>query len=1245
MACFTTCVFVVANCLVAHENLAVHGDFESAGSSTDPARPAEFWHRVGESYLAAYPDWRRTDEAPMSGRWCVTTSTTRELIVCGEGSPGGLRASFALRASQPGTHVRLRLSWWRRLRRMDETTEVIVGREWQQFDIDTEVLQGGPLEAGISLVDRGAELWADDVRILGEPCPKQLVEADGEEGGVLGRPPTPPPAPAAAASRQDYGGDAPDQPGRTPLRLEIPEDCVELPCVSGGIPFPQGQLFRAEHVRVLDGAEQEVATQVEVLARWLSDHSIKVLLVTLPRRAGTTEFTLEFGPNVQRQGVDAPLEVSTDDRGIEVRTGTAAFLFAKGRAGPNIDGADSVGPFATTADGVGCSAEACSQRIEISGPLRAVIAVAGRLGADAAVGCGRFVTRYEFWRRSGRVRISHTWVNDEQRQRLLIRSAGFVLPAPGGASSPLLTQTSHAGRFSTSAAAVVLPPAEDAEQRRHDGLFGTMAVRDFWQNHPCGTELTAEGLRIWLWPPTVRGVFLAQGMARQWEFLFDAEGKTLRRPFRSVALPLLSSSPEWNCASGVFEHLLPPDPQAFPVFEKRVGSLATLGRFSAEERERSGHYGVFDYGDAPGDGGWANLESMAAHELFLHWLRTGSREHFDTARLAAEHYRDVDIHHGAGFCHTHCNNHVYSGESWSHSWIQGVRDLYFLLGDLRALDVLREVGDRLLTKPVGWTSGRDWTRPIDNLVDIAGATADPRYLECARRHVEELGRRQVPENAICGAERGSWYEDRYEAGCAFTWYGCQAMAKLHHETADADVLAVLRREMDISLDVATKAVRSHVVLPGTEVSVDRQAYVLANPYALGRGSTLFPPLGYLAAVTGQKGYIDLGMKVLAHYMLNLRGGSDASATSYASVFLQYAKKAGIGAQEEGQAFSRAKDFSYEQWPATLENGDFEADHFRGWSVKKVPGQDHYYDDLVRVGYYLDEDVQHGGRRSLRFHSDNRSRRMSVEGMCRLRPHTRWRASLWMKSDPGMKPGASVTLREYDKDRSNGVALRPAGDVVAGWQQLVGDFTTATRSVARVSLVNGGGTGDAWFDDVSIEETGRAYTLLTNNGAGREWRKPAYPGLGLDSAGSYEPDEAMSGDVQSEDRAIRFTEGCLTDGVSKYDHRQEPIASYAYWTGRPRGSIRFDLDRVFRIRTVRVHVLNGGDRGHGTRRIELRLGPADGTVLAAADPAADGWNVFDRLNVASRHLTLVLTTLEGARYTTLSEVEVWGEAEE
>ena len=52
----------------------------------------------------------------------------------------------------------------------------------------------------------------------------------------------------------------------------------------------------------------------------------------------------------------------------------------------------------------------------------------------------------------------------------------------------------------------------------------------------------------------------------------------------------------------------------------------------------------------------------------------------------------------------------------------------------------------------------------------------------------------------------------------------------------------------------------------------------------------------------------------------------------------------------------------------------------------------------------------------------------------------------------------------------------------------------------------------------------------------------------------------------------------------------------------------------------------------------------GKALAAAEPPTDGWTAFAGLDLATRQLTLVLTALEGASYTTLSEVEVWGDPE-
>jgi len=1121
--CVVATLGVVWN-LCRGANLIPMGDLEC---DTGGPRPPEFWHRAGGDYLSAFPDWQRTEDTPASGRWAVTTTTGREFIACGDGSAGQIRASVMLRAEKAGTTVRVRLSWWNRLNRTDVIEEVAAGADCARFEIATEARQGGPMELAVRNGKPGVRIWADDFRIEGPPPPDQLVERQriGEQDKLVPVPVVRP-KPFDLSNVQPFTGEAADTAGRVAITVNVPENCVQVPTVSGGVPFPRGRLFRRERVRVLDADAREVPAQVEVLSRWHLDRSIMMLLITVPRPAASRTLTLEFGPEVRRTAVSSPVDAQ-----------------AAVHASRLIDEASGSGPTIQGGDGTEYVGRVVERRVEQSGPLAATVAVYGEHVAADGRRCGRWVARCTSWRGSVKVGVEYCWINDERTPVIPVRAAWFdwragAPPEPGRT----LTQVALDRDFYSSDARVVgRPDARSSKGGRSDGLVdGRLAVRDFWQNHPCAVENTKDGYRLWVWPESVRGVLIPQGFARQWEFLWDRESR-LSRPFRTDRLAILHADPEWMCDSGVFEFLMEPDPRTFPIFERRVGSAATLGRFAHAQKESRNLFGVFNYGDAPGDGGWSNLESIAAHELFLHWVRTGSREHFDVARLAAEHYRDVDIHHGAGFCHTHCNNHVHSGEGWSHSWIQGVRDLYFLLGDFRALAVLQEVGERVLTKEPGWTTGRDWTRPIDNVVDMYGAIGDPRYLACARSHIAELGRRQLPENAVCGAERNSWYEDRYSAGCAFTWYGCQAMAKLHQQTGDKEVLDILRREIDLSLNVQRKSERSFAILPGTQIGEDWQATDLGG-LALGRGSTLFPPLGYLAHETGDRGYLDLGMKIFAHYMLNLRGGSDASATSYATVFLHYAKEAGLGPKEEAAAFQRAKDFTYERWPQGVKNGGFEEPAFAHWQVKRVPGQDFYYDNLVKVGYYQDDKVSHSGRRSLRLHSDNRSRVISVSGRFALRPKWRWRASVWVKADETMNPRVGLSLREYDTDRGAGVALRPRGEPAAGWQEYAGEFTTIARTVATWGLVNRRGTGDAWFDDVSIEDLGAAHWLLTNNGGGRDWRKPAYPGLNLDTGGTYLPDKKMSTDLQDEGQPVPFTEGCLTEGVSKYNHLQKPLGS-------------------------------------------------------------------------------------------------------
>ncbi|MBM4046187.1 MAG: hypothetical protein FJ279_13835, partial [Planctomycetes bacterium] len=269
------------------ENLLPFGGFE-AGNRGD--RPAEFWHRAGGDYYSAYPDWKLTSDSAAAGKSCVTTASDREFVVCGETGGGNVTGSVMLRASGPAK-ARLRLSWWNGLNRVDEVKELQVGTTWQRFEAQTDARRAGPVELAVASKTPNVQLWADEFQVQGAPPADQMANATYRvEPSKL------PDLAAQMAKLQPYDGTGKDGAGQVTLRIDVPTDAVPLPMVSGGVPFPKGKLFRAERVRVADAAGREMPCQIEVLARWHADHSIKMLLVTVPGSSASAQMTLVFGP-------------------------------------------------------------------------------------------------------------------------------------------------------------------------------------------------------------------------------------------------------------------------------------------------------------------------------------------------------------------------------------------------------------------------------------------------------------------------------------------------------------------------------------------------------------------------------------------------------------------------------------------------------------------------------------------------------------------------------------------------------------------------------------------------------------------------------------------------------------------------------------------------------------------------------------------------------------------------------------
>ncbi|MCD6359840.1 MAG: hypothetical protein J7M38_03180 [Armatimonadetes bacterium] len=1196
---FMTAALLVlcASTVLAQDHEALpYGDLEYMADRPAGGEALIVWARAGSDHPSLV-GWNVSTEAPASGKVYIrNVDPACEFFLAGEGGGGEITGSVMLRAAAP-TQATIRLSWYNRFKRTDETKSVDVTSDWQRFEITMSADRGGPLELGVKPAAE-TTIYADDFSIV---CP-------GPPGNENVEDPTPiSHEPVQLAPLQDYDGDATGRSGSVELTISIPEGAEPIvPYVWGGIPFPKGEVYDRRCLRVTDARGRPVAAQFDVLSRWHGDSSLQAVLVTVPVGAGP-RLRLTWMPEAGPAGEP------------DVPTGRLAELDT------------ALQPIVTALDGARFTGDELEWNVtERSGPLCTVVCKRRRFGPITVE------TRVTVFADSPRALVDCCFINEGGR--VAVRELGMRFSA---GDEPFRRMLHWREKEFTSAGSGAGGTHRTTLLERDSGRVG-MSLRDQHGNHYI-LDVSRDGPVAWGWcaDPPQKAVVLSQGLARTLSFMVDLDAKGVPPEYATAKLPLLTAPAEWYCNSGVFGFLMPPDPKTFPIFESTLGSFNTLGRFSWEQKESRKLYGWFNFGDAPGDGGWSNLETEADHEIFLHWFRTLSREHFDNARLAAEHYRDVDIDHRFGYCHTHCNNHTSSGESWSHSWIQGIRDLYFLTGDGRSLAVLREVGERLLSKEPGFTTGRDWTRPIDNLVDIYQTTGDRRYLDAVLAHVKVLGERQQPDTGVCGAENGSWYHNRYEAGSAFTWYGCLAMAKLHQNVGGDELRDIFLRELDLSLDVQTKGRAAYVYLPDQEISEDERALVIGR-YTLGRGSVLFPAIGYAYRLTGDEKYLRIGMDVLAHCLLNQRSGSDNSATSFITAFLREAKAAGWGPKQEAEAFARAREYSWAKHPRELVNGGFEQDAFAGWNIKKVPGQDFYRDPIVNVGYYLDSEVKLAGGRSLRIHSDNRGRVISCTTQVALPAGHRWRAGVWVRADETMNPTASYRLHSYEGLKNSGGSLRATGEERDGWHERAAEFITVGRMVLTIQVGNNRGTGDVWFDEVTLEDLGELGILLTENGVGHEGREPA-EGLYILTGGTYLPDQPMTGDVDKEG-PILFTEGALTDGDDGYDYSRKPC-SYAYWQRREFGEVLFDLKAEYRIDRVTLKVnCDSSRRAHGTSKIELL--PADSDEpIAVIEQAADGWNSFEDLDLTARKVRLRLHRLDNRTYITIAEVEIWGKRPE
>ena len=186
-------------------------------------------------------------------------------------------------------------------------------------------------------------------------------------------------------------------------------------------------------------------------------------------------------------------------------------------------------------------------------------------------------------------------------------------------------------------------------------------------------------------------------------------------------------------------------------------------------------YGYLDYGDvrvswddedddwkSRGRWGWCNSEWDPRHAVWIQYLRTGDARYFELGEAMTRHSMDVDTCHWhpfrpymVGGCFRHGVGHFGDEPCASHTFIDNWIDYYYLTGDGRTLETIREAGAfflryRWTEDPAFSFSLRSIANVLRGLLYVYEATGEDRYLRRAEEVYTVLARGQNDD--------GSWHK-------------------------------------------------------------------------------------------------------------------------------------------------------------------------------------------------------------------------------------------------------------------------------------------------------------------------------------------------------------------------------------------------------------------------------------------------------------------------------------------------------
>ena len=565
-----------------------------------------------------------------------------------------------------------------------------------------------------------------------------------------------------------------------------------------GVPLAKGAVADAGGLRLSDDRGGAVAADFGVLSRW-DDGSVRWasadFLADLPA-GGDARFVVTQG-KAEGGGV----QVADSDGGVRVDTGRLSFELSRepflALRGVRVDGRD-LGDLDLRGTVVGVGGDTFTTdggldelTVEDADGVAATVVARGRHVGDGGHLLAWRMT-FRVWAGSPLLEVQHVFgIDDTARESTRFKSLVLDVGLAGDAADQRVWQRDERQYE------VEVDGNKRIRTGGHDGVFdlgggASVAVRDFWQNYPKRVETRDGRLLIGLAPELPAGeydgepqdlvtrLFLSmrggayefmQGLQRRHTLLFDFGGNSTP----SVDT-LARATPATYAASGAMGPMLAEQdlPQRYADYGDFARSM--LDRYVDDRRQKRA-YGLMNWGDWYGERryNWGNNEYDGAHGLLGHFAMLGDADFLREGSLMAEHLVDVDIRHHArdprqvGSTYIHLVGHTggYFGDdwreaqrtitpgaftavdiqNWGHYWGEGLMLHGWMRADLRTLDTLGDVADRIATtyvnRPIGeWRNPRQqgWTLKVP--VAAYKTTGDPFYLLAAETIVDALLDRQ-----------------------------------------------------------------------------------------------------------------------------------------------------------------------------------------------------------------------------------------------------------------------------------------------------------------------------------------------------------------------------------------------------------------------------------------------------------------------------------------------------------------------